>query len=241
MKFILFIFALAVVLGSCEKNEWERIAPEDKILTNKAFLKIYNAVLGSPSTNIFVDGTMVMGGTSPVGYTGLFPASVTYSSVEAGAHVIKVADVAATPLLNITANNNFEAGKYYTLFLYDTLNTAKSKLVQDDIQVPADTTARVRFGNFLFSSVAIPNMDIYSQRLKANVFSNIPVGEVTNYVNHPSKLQDTFYLRATGTTTNLNSVIFTPDQRRSYTLLGRGRYQTTSGTIVRTLTVMTNR
>ena len=229
----------SVVLSACKKDDWVRPTPEINDLSNKGFLKVYNATVGSPAaTNIYVNNTLVTGAF--VGFTGLFPASVAYAAIDPGTASVVIKDTAATPKINLTASLTGEAGKYYTLFTYDTLASAKYKIIQDTIVKPADTSARIRFANFVFSSVTIPNVDIYSQNLKVNILTNITKEEITTFINHPSQKTDTFYVRATGTTTNLSGVSFNPGVKRSYTLIFRGRYQTTTGTSARTITSMTN-
>jgi hypothetical protein len=59
-------------------------------------------------------------------------------------------------------------------------------------------------------------------------------------MDHPSKKTDTFYLRPVNTVTNVATLIFTPGEKRNYTLIARGRYGTTTGTLAQTLTLMTN-
>ena len=147
-------------------------------------------------------------------------------------------DTASNPKLNVSIPATLEAGKYYTVFTYDTLATPKFKLVNDDIQQPSDTSSRIRFANLV--QAPITNVEIYSQNGKANVFSNIASTDVTPFKQYPSKLIDTFYVRSTGSVVNLATLIFTPGEKRSYTVLFKGRFTTTSGTLVRTLTLMTN-
>ena len=73
------------------------------------------------------------------------------------------------------------------------------------------------------------------------MFTNIQVTDVTDFISYTSSLSDTLYVRETGTTnllTQLNG--FNPTAKRSYTLIFRGRYQTTTGTIARTLSSFIN-
>ena len=76
----------------------------------------------------------------------------------------------------------------------------------------------------------------------ANLFTNIPVTGVTDYIPYASSLTDTLYVRETGTMTQLAVLNgFNPTQLRSYTLVFRGRYQTTGTTgIARLLTAFSS-
>lgn len=242
LKHIITLFASSfLLLMACEKNEWTVSAPENRDFSNKGFIKVYNATIASPVNRVYVDDNVVANGTNAyLGFTNLFPATTAYGAFDPGARKVTIKDTAAVPKLNTSVTVNVEAGKNYTVFMYDSLNTVKTKVATDDLTRPTDTTAKLRFANLLFSSTPIPNIDIFSQNKNANIFTNVPVADVTAYIVHPSMRADTFRLRATGTTTNLSSLFFTPDQRRIYTLIARGRYQATSGATAPTLTVMTN-
>ena len=224
-----------VVLTGCKKNEQLRTA-ENVGLTNKSFLKVYNATLSSTNVNVKVEG--VLQSATIFTYAGLFPASTTYSVVDPGTRSINIIDTNSTHRINLTLSNNFELSKYYTLFMYDTITAPKGKIVVDDIVVPTDSVARLRFANFLHSSLA--NVDVFSKSKNATIFSNISPLTVTPFMDHPSKKTDTFYLRPVNTITNVATLIFTPGEKRNYTLIARGRYGNTSGTLAQTLTLMTN-
>jgi hypothetical protein len=107
--------------------------------------------------------------------------------------------------------------------------------------------------------VALPSgFDIFSVKRNANIFMNVQVTEVTDYIPYASALTDTFYIRPTGTTTNLQNfvpsttsppgafanilAILTPTQKRSYTLIFRGGYRATTSTnsTVRSLSIFSN-
>jgi hypothetical protein len=232
-----FLLSMAILQG-CEKDEPTRTVNENLDLSNKGFLKVINVTPGSPVSNIYLNSTKLSGAL--VGFGGSFPATSTYAAINPGSASVNIKDTLASSKLNLTAAFNTAAGKYYTVFVYDTLASAKHKVVEDPIAPSADTSARIRLANFIFSSTAIPNVDIYSKRLKANVLNGVAVESITDFFNHPSKILDTFSVRATGTATDLASVAFTPGVKRNYTLVFRGRYQTTSGTLARTLSLFTN-
>ena len=119
-----------------------------------------------------------------------------------------------------------EIGKSYTVFSYDTVNAAKQKTVVTPIVIPADTTCRLRFANFIYNPNAIPAVDVFSFNRNTNLFTNVAVTDVTSFVPYPSALlTDTLYIRPTGnTTTNLVKYVLTGGltQKRSYTLVYRG-------------------
>jgi hypothetical protein len=240
MKILIIpVFILSLVaLTACEKNGALRTVPENFDLSNKGFLKIINVMNGSPVANVYINSTKVTGAV--FGFAGSFPASTTYSVFDPGTKSVNIKDTLSVTKLNLTTDINLAAGKFYTAFVYDTLATAKYKVVEDAINITSDTSARLRFVNLIFTSSPVTNVDIFSKKLSTNIFTNIATESVTDFISHPSKITDTFYVRPTGTTTNLSSLAFTPGESRNYTMVFRGRYQTTSGTLARTLSLFTN-
>jgi hypothetical protein len=243
-KIILFLmlFAGTAWVVSCDKTEESEII-ENLDLDNKAFIKVHNGVLNSARNNIYVDNAPVTGVAAVFPYNAVYPSTVFGVGVDAGSRTILIKDTSATTTQTpITFTQNFDAGKTYTIFTYDTVNQAKYKIVETPIVIPTDTTARLRFANFIFSRTPVPNVDLYSVKAGANIFTNVPVEGVTEFITYRSRVTDSLYVRATGTLTNLTPVFtINPTEKRSYTIVFRGRYQTTGTTgIARMLTTVTN-
>ncbi|MFN8243143.1 MAG: DUF4397 domain-containing protein [Ferruginibacter sp.] len=226
MKKIKFIpLAITVIAGSllysCKKDNSLKAVTTDP--ASYANVKIYSATLNA-SRNYLFTGQMPLTG-SPFAYGGVYPANDSYFTLPVGNTSFTVKDTLTTttqPVISFGAN--IESGKYYTIFTYDTMRTPKAMVVADNITIPADTTSRVRFANFIYSNTgAAVNVDLWSKRLNANVFTNIPVNTVTDFISYSGKFTDTLYVRNTGTSTNLTALysqFF--DQKRSYTLIYRG-------------------
>jgi hypothetical protein len=233
MKMIRISFAIilagSALLVACKKD-FKKIIQEDTSLESKAKIRVYNGALNTNRNYVFVDGAPVSGVV--FAYLGLFPASGQYAVLEPGNRNIVIKDTLPATTQNPTnISASFAAGKYYTIFIYDTTNSVKYKMVEDEIVVPSDTSARLRFANLLYSSGAIPNVDVYSAKKGQNIFTNVAVSDVTDFIPVASYLTDSIYVRETGTTTDLAPLItITPNQKRSYTVVFRGRYGTTSGT-----------
>lgn len=239
-KFIAHIGLIALVAGltwGCVKDKGKEVALENTTFTDKSFVQIHNGILNAARNYVYVDGNVVNG--AALAYNSTFPATPSNFSVTNGFREFLVRDTSSTTTqAPLSFAENLQAGNYYTIFLYDTLTTPKKKIVANDIQIPADTTARVRFANFIFSRTAVPNVDVFSLKRNANVFTNIGITDVTGYIPYASALNDTLYVRETGTTNLLATMNgFNPVQKRSYTLVFRGRYQTTGTTgVARLLT-----
>jgi hypothetical protein len=189
-----------------------------------------------------VNGVLLTG--SVLAFGGSYPSNDSYFGIQPTAYgTVVIKDTAlVTTQPTLTFPNSFSPGKYTTIFTYDTLTSIKYKVVDDTLVVPTDTTARIRLANFIFSTGTVPNIDVFSKRLNTNIYTNIPAASVTGFMPFPSKLTDTLYVRQTGvTSSNLAAYnTFIPDQKRSYTLVFKGRYGTTSGTIAQAFTSSTN-
>jgi hypothetical protein len=224
----------ALIFSACQK-EFNLVAEEQKNLSNRSFVKFFNGIVNSNRTYIYADLVPLNGST--IAYGGVHPAvSPSYVALNSGMRSIAIRDTLfPTPQYPIAFNAKLDPGAYYTIFAYDSLNAPKQILVKDNIESFGDTTARIRFANFPFSTAAIPNIDIFSQKRQANVFTNIAPTAVTDFIPYASGLNDTLYVRQTGTTTNLTQGTLLPIAKRSYTVVFRGSFRATSGTNARTL------
>jgi len=230
----LLIFGFA----ACEKD-MSLFHTEQQDLSNKAMVKVYSSTLGATRNYVYFDNLPVTG--AGIAYGNLFPSVSFYAAIRPGNLNVEIRDTLLTTTQNaIRFSSNFQAGKYYTIFTYDTLNAAKQVTVEDKIVVPNDTTARIRFANMIYSRTAVPAVDIYSIKQKANIFTNVAVSRVTDFIPFASDIADTLYVRAAGTSvdlTQLNAIV--AREKRSYTVVFRGVYQLTTGTLARTLTSFT--
>lgn len=255
---------VALVAGlawGCRKDKGKEVALENTTFSDKSFIQVYNAVTGSSRNYVYVDGSAVTGATLSLG--GLFPSTPATFNVTNGFREFLIRDTLSTSTqFPLSFAENLQAGRYYTIFTYDTTTTAKKKIVTNNIVIPNDTTARLRFANFVYSPNAIPtSFDIYSVKRNAVIFSNVNVTEVTDYIPYASAATDTFYIRPNGSSSNLQNVdttgkptildirsVLTPTRLRSYTLVFRGSYRavnnkTTTGAAIasaRQLSVFAN-
>ena len=236
IKSITIALVCMIMLAACEK-EYKSLLTEETNLGKTAFVKFHNAIINSNRTYIYSDLVPLNGAT--IAYGGLFPSlSPSYAALAAGTRAIAIRDtLVPSTQYPISFNAQMVAGSYYTIFAYDSLNAPKIRLIEDNIQVFNDTSARIRFANFPFSTTAIPNIDIFSQKQQANVFTNISTASVTDFISYRAGISDTLYVRPTGTTTNLTQLNgLVPTAKRNYTVIFRGSYRTTAGAAARTLT-----
>jgi hypothetical protein len=214
---------LLLIMASCTKKA-EPVLQISQDFTNATRVKLYNAVVNSTRNYLYIDGKAVNGAT--IAYGATFPSAAYAFIVEPGLKSFVLKDTLVTSTqVPLTFSENMQVNSLYSVFAYDTITSVKQKTVPTVIEIPTDTTARIRFANFGHSKTAVPAIDIYSIKRKANVFSNVSTNEVSSYIPYASALSDTLVFRAAGTTTTLIQVNgFNPTQRRSYTLLLRGSY-----------------
>lgn len=255
------VIASALLAVSCIKETGKEVAKEQNDFSNKTFVQVFNSSINTTARNyVYVDGNAVNGAS--IAYAASFPATSTPAnfSVTSGGRVFLIRDTligSVQPPMSFA--ENFDAGKYYTIFMYDTSTLVKQKTVLNNIIIPSDTTARLRFANFVYNPVALPSgFDIFSVKRNANIFTNVQSTEVTEFIPYASALLDTFYIRLTGSTTNLQNFVpsttsppgafvniqatLNPTRKRSYTLIFRGGYRaiTSTNATVRTLSTFAN-
>lgn len=219
---------------ACTKNR-PHVTVTDTDLSNSTLVQVFDATVSSVRTYVYVDGTPVTG--SVLAYGSIFPATAYAFKVKAGLRSFLIKDTLNTSTqAPISFAENFDIGKNYTIFMYDTTPSAKQITVLNDVVIPADTTARVKFVNLIHNSFAVPAVDVFSTRRNENVFTNISKTQSTAYIPYASAFTDTLLVRETGTTNLLASLIgFVPTQKRSYTLIYRGSHRGT-----RVLSAFTN-
>ena len=215
------ILSALLLIQGCKKDLNIKV-PENPDLTNQATVQVYNSMLGSNRTYVFMDGAPVTG--AALGYGTSFPASAYSFRVPAGLRAFVIKDTQANSLQQqLVFSENFQANKSYTVFVYDTTTVPKQVTVPTNIQIPNDTTARVRFANFEYNPVATLPVDVWSVKRKENVWSGIIRTQVTDFIPFASAKSDTLLVRVAGTTTLLAQLnAFNPTQKRSYTVVYRG-------------------
>ncbi len=228
-----------ITLSSCVKSFDEKTAQQTDF-SNSSLVQVYMATVSAARNYVYIDGKPVTG--AALAFGGIYPSIGYASSVPNGLRAFLIRDtLSTTTQVPLSFAADFKANRNYTIFMYDTITATKQKTVETVIVTPTDSTARLRFANFVFSRNAVPAVDIFSKRQNANIFTNVPVTEVTPFITYPSAQTDTFFVREAGTANLLATLNgLTPARKRSYTLIFRGRYETTTGTIARTLSSFIN-
>ena len=226
------VVAASSIYISCAKTAPEKLSAVDTDFSNKAIVQVFQATVNATRNYVYVDAAPVTGALLSSG--SIFPSSGNGFSLNGGVRAFLVSDtqVTKTPVttqIPLSFAENMQTGKHYTIFLYDTITTPKQKTVQDNIVIPADTTVRLRFANFIYNPFAVPAVDVYSFNRGTNIFTNISVTDVTEFITYPSRIPlDTLYIRETGTLNQLLKVsISTLTPKRNYTFVYRGSHRGT--------------
>lgn len=223
------------LLQACVKTDKSEL-PTNSNFSNKSMIRVFVATVNASRNYIYVDGQALNG--SGLASGGMFPAAGVYASaVDPGVKAFLVRDtLTATTQVPLSFAENMQMGKNYTIFVYDTITSPKQKTVETSYVTPSDTSCRIRFANFIYNPTIVPAIDVFSFSRNSNVFTNVPVTGVSDFISYPSNLGgDTLYIRETGTTNNIIKVSLsstTLQKKRNYTLVYRGSHR---GTRVATL------
>jgi len=246
-------FCTAGLMWSCSKKQ--DLLASTTGTDGFAFVKIAQfapnfrgALNTKDSFNIYVNNAKLNGPFLTYGL--LFPTvSNLYAAVPAGAVTFKISVVNALSVDSIVVKSfdkTLTAGGYYSFFMTDSLvnaNDSKQIFVQDNFTRTDTTHYNIRFAHTILADTAGKNVDVYSNRLAANIFSNISPGTVTNFMSEPYNfVADTLIVRRAGTAFELAriSTVATPIAReRAYTLVYKGTPVAT-GTKPRSLTYYPN-
>jgi Domain of unknown function (DUF4397) len=205
-----------------------------------ARVKFVQTCSNCPSVNVKVGGKFITG--AALAYNGTFP-SLGYAVFPTGD--VNYEFVNATDGSVVLAGKATTAdGKYYTVFLNDTLPTQTAFVTEDDVNsAKEDTMARIRFVNGLTGKPK-DTLEVVRKIDSKIIFSGITFGKSTPFGHlNQGNTADSFFIRKSGTTTiypGLGSVISTWAKGRTYTIYARGVSGKT-GTPAPGMTFYTNR
>jgi len=228
INIILWILAVSALYMSCTK-ETPHIATRVTDFSNSASVQVFSATVKAARNYVYIDGTPVSG--IALAYGGVFPGTAYSFKVNAGSRSVTIKDtLPTTTQVPLTFTQTVEAGKSYTIFTYDTITNTKQTTVLNNIVIPGDSSARIRFANFVYNTTPVANVDVYSYRKPGvKVFSNIATNQVTDFIPYASLQTDTFYVYAAGTTSPLIVKQLVPSlvPTRSYTSVYNGSFSGT--------------
>jgi len=233
---ILLLSCTIALLWSC--NEKIELVSTTSSPDGLAYIKIgqyspnFRTVFGNrDSVNVYANGLKLNG--TFLTYGSIFPStSNMYAAVPAGTQALRITVNGVNTPDSITLGTitkTLTAGNYYSLLLTDsalTANEAKQIFVQDNPVISDTSHITMRFVHAVLNDTLGKNVDVFSTRLNANIFSNIAPGTTTPFVSEPYFfIADTLIVKRAGINFELAriSTVSTPLQRqRAYTLIYKG-------------------
>jgi hypothetical protein len=200
MKRFLLAGLSAVVLlaSSCVKP---KNAP-----TGDAHVRFVNAVVGSPSQDVYINNVLASSGKIP--YGGQTP----YMTYTAGINEIVFVD-GSTHISQAAEDYGSEIGDYATVYFYGTMQgTLTAGGIKDNMTAPATGKARVRFINLDYN---LTNAMIMAVVGGSNLYTSLQFASASPYyeVDPGTKFQAS----ATGVTT-APVIEFNPQAGKIYTV-----------------------
>lgn len=256
ISYILLLAGAIVFLWSCNEK-LELVAPTSSP-DGYAFVKFsqfspnFRQVTnnGKDSINVYVNGFKINGAFMTYGST--FPtANNLYASVPAGApQTIRLTVNGVTTPDSVTLatyTKTLVAGSYYSFIFTDSLlttNESKQMFTQDKFVISDTSHFTIRIVHAILNDTLGKNIDVYSTRLGANMFSNVSPGTISTFNVQPYNfVADTLIVRRPGTTfvlASLSTASIPLNRQRAYTLMYKGLPNTTTGAKGRSLLTFTN-
>lgn len=241
-KYIFSAIVTATALLLACKKDIKPVA-ESVNIENKAFVKIVHAAPSfralfnvRDSFNVFANNQklnatfLTYGGAFPaanIGYAAVDPGTVNFRLFLPGG-ITKPDSVEITSITKTLSPN-----KYYSFIITDQVRSTRDSSqiwIEDNFETPPPNFYSMRFVHAVLNDTAGRNVDIYSARRNAAIYTNIRPGQTTTFTNFPftAGITDTLIVRRAGTTfelSRLNAVGFA--HQRVFTLLYRGHGDST--------------
>lgn len=223
--FAALILTAMVVFAACEKKEITLLGDTP----TGAKVKFLPSCSNCPSLQMTANGQII--NPTGVAYGGAFPTS--------GYAVLPTGDVTLDFIRTdssksfLTTKVNLAEGKWYSIYVGDTVPTPTITLIEDDIKTFQDTFLRVRFVNVL-SGRTKDTLDLVRKNDNSVVASAVTYGKASEFKFVPTTVADTFFYRKTGTTViyplTANTIFTVKRNAQTITFLARGLNNKTTGT-----------
>jgi hypothetical protein len=222
--FAALILTAMTVFLACEKKEIRLLGDTP----TGARVKFLPACSNCPSLQMTANGQII--NPTGVAYGGAFPSS--------GYAILPTGEVSLDFIRTDSSKSFFSTkvslsdGKYYSVYIGDTIPTPTVSLIEDDIKSFQDSFLRVRFVNVL-SGKTKDTLDLIRKNDNLVVASAVTYGKASEFKFVPTTTADTFFYRKTGTTAIyplITNTIFTARRNaQTITFLARGLNNKTTG------------
>ncbi len=236
-----FILTALTVFVACEKNVISM--PGDVPVGAK--VKFVHACSNCPSllvtaNNVTINPTAMSYGTATT-TTGSFPTS-GYAILPTGDVTLDFIRSDSSKSL-ISSKVNLTDGKWYTIYIGDTIPTPTISLIEDDIKPFQDTLLRIRFANLL-SGKTKDTLELVHQNYNKVIATNVTYGKASEFTLVPNPVSDTFYFRKVGATTAYpltGLYTLAGFKAQTYTFFTRGLNNKTTGVQLGRMDLIRNR
>lgn len=236
MKKYIIGFSIIIGLSACEKTNSipDRFTINPEGNTNIKFL---NLAPGSPQLNFFANGIKITasaatgtGAITGMAYPSIYPTVIGYTTLPAGSIKLdaKVTDSSAIApgLVVLSATQTFQINKFYTFALIDTFTNASLVFVEDDPNVPDQTKAYMRLGNFIADGdITVQVTKTSADYAYTKTYSNVTSKTVLPFDSIGAgngQIYKIVMFRASNNA-RLDSIVgFNPIQSKKYTFYARG-------------------
>ena len=246
----IFFGSLVLVIGLVACNKDITYVAEPVSSSSNAYIKFLHlspslATITGQADNVTLLNLDLKSNTyskitgTPLAYERYFPTTTNaYATIPTGLQTIKfsLAAVKQKDSLELFLKKvQIDAGKYYSFIITDSVKSqtnSKAMFLQDDLLTLGASQIGMRFVHAIWNDTAAKNIDIFSRRNNATIFSARSAGSATTFIPlNYFTTNDTLIVRRAGTTfalASLNGVGFTPG--RNYTIVYKGNGAVTTTT-----------
>ena len=246
----IFFGSLVLVIGLVACNKDITYVAEPVSSSSNAYIKFLHlspslATITGQADNVTLLNLDLKSNTyskitgTPLAYERYFPTTTNaYATIPTGLQTIKFSLAAVKQKDSIELflkKVQIDAGKYYSFIITDSVKSqinSKAMFLQDDLLTLGASQIGMRFVHAIWNDTAAKNIDIFSRRNNATIFSARSAGSATTFIPlNYFTTSDTLIVRRAGTAfalATLNSVTLTPG--RNYTLVYKGNGAVTTAT-----------
>jgi Domain of unknown function (DUF4397) len=211
------VLTMMTVFMACEKKEIALLG----VTPTGAKVKFLPSCSNCPSLSLTANGQVI--NSIGVAYGGAFPTS--------GYVVLPTGEVTLDFIRTDSSKSLFSTkvtlaeGKWYSVYVGDTIPTPTVSLIEDDIKAFQDTFLRVRFVNVL-SGRPKDTLELVRKNDNSVVATGVTYGKASEFKFVPATTADTFFYRKVGTTAiyplTANSILTAKRTGQTLTFLARG-------------------
>ncbi len=226
-----FILTIAVVFAACEKNiialpggtpTGARVKFIQACSNCSTPAVVVNGVTTVPAINVLITANGQTVNPTGMAYGAPYPVN-SYAILPTGEVSLDFTLTDAKALFSTKVT--LAEGKYYSIYVGDTIPTPTISLVEDDIKSFQDTFLRARFVNVLTGRTK-DTLELVRKNDNTVVATGVTYGKASDFKFIPASTADTFFYRKVGTTViyplTANSILTSRNNGRTLTFLARG-------------------